>query len=55
MFPVVLLDVNVTLPPLQKEVAPLAEMVGVAGNEFTVTTVAAEVAVHPFALVTLTI
>lgn len=39
-------DVNVTLPPEQKLVGPLAAMDGVGGNEFTVTTVGDEVAVH---------
>jgi hypothetical protein len=37
---------------VQKVVGPDAEIVGVAGNAFTVTTVGAEVAVQPFAPVT---
>ena len=53
-FPVVLLEVNVTLPPAQKVVEPFVEIVGVAGKVFTVTTVAAEVPVQPFPLVTVT-
>jgi hypothetical protein len=36
------LDVNITLLPVQKEVGPLAVIAGVPGNAFTVTTVAAE-------------
>ena len=54
-FEVALLDVNVTLPPEQNVKAPLADMVGVAGIELTVTIVAGEVAEHPLALVTLTV
>jgi hypothetical protein len=37
-------DVNVTLPPWQNAVSPEAETVGVVGNGFTVTVVAAETA-----------
>jgi uncharacterized protein with GYD domain len=44
VFPVAEEDVNVTEPPVQNVVEPLAVMVGVAGNGFTVTIVAAEVA-----------
>ena len=44
VFPVAEEDVKVTEPPAQKEVGPLAVMVGVAGTGFTVTVVAAEVA-----------
>ena len=44
-FPVADDDVKVTFPPWQNVVAPEAEIVGVAGSEFTVTVVAAEVAV----------
>jgi hypothetical protein len=36
-------EVNVTLSPSQNVVAPDAEIVGVAGNAFTVTVVAAEI------------
>ena len=36
------LDVKVTLPPAQKVVVLLAVIVGVPGNAFTVTTVAAD-------------
>ncbi len=53
-FPVVLLELSVTLPPGQKESGPLALMVGVAMEVDTVTTTAAEVAVVPF-LVTFTL
>ena len=46
------LEVNVTLPPVQKVNGPPAVIVGVAGNALTVTTVAAEIALwHPAALV----
>jgi hypothetical protein len=41
-LPVALLDVNVTLPPVQKVVGPPGVIVGVAGIGFTVTVVAAE-------------
>ena len=44
---------SVTLPPLQKVVAPLAVMVAF-GNEFTVTVVAAELAVQPLPSVMVT-
>ena len=36
-FPVVLLEVRVTLPPWQKVVVPPAVMVGAAGKGLTVT------------------
>jgi hypothetical protein len=36
VFPVALEDVNVTLPPEQKVVGPLADTVGVVGKGFTV-------------------
>ena len=53
VFPVVDEEVNVTLPPEQIVVEPLAEIVGAVGNGFTVTTFAAEVFVHePSAAVT---
>ena len=48
-------EVRVTLPPAQKVVAPLAVIVGVAGVALTVTAVAADVALQPFALVTVTL
>ena len=44
-----------TLPPSQKLVGPSAVMLGVAGGGFTVTVVAALVALHPFAFVTVTL
>jgi hypothetical protein len=50
------LDVNVTLPPAQNVVGPPAVIVGVAGNGFTVTKVAAEAPLrHPLAFVTCTV
>lgn len=42
MFPVAADEVNTTLPPVQKVIAPPAVIVGVVGNGFTVTTVAAD-------------
>jgi len=36
-FPVDELEVKSTEPPVQKEVGPFAEIIGVAGNAFTVT------------------
>ena len=48
------LEVSVTLPPWQKVVGPPAEIVGVAGNGFTVTTIGEDVAVQLFALVVVT-
>jgi len=53
-LPVALLEVKVTLPPVQNVVAPPAVMVGVAGFVLTVTVVAAEVDEHP-PLVTVTV
>ena len=53
-LPVAELEVNTTFPPVQKVVAPLAAIVGVAGNAFTVTVVALEVAEQPFRLVVVT-
>lgn len=48
-------DVKSTDPPAQKVVAPEAEMVGAAGNGFTVTdTLALVEELHPFASVTVT-
>ncbi len=48
-------EVSVTEPPAQKVVADPAVMVGVVGKGFTVTVVAAEVAEHPKAFVTVTV
>jgi hypothetical protein len=53
-LPVAALEVKITFPPLQKVVAPLAAIVGVAGNAFTVTAVALEVDEQPFKLVVVT-
>jgi hypothetical protein len=39
VFPNVALELNVTEPPVQNEVAPFAEIVGVAGNAFTITVI----------------
>ena len=47
MLPVIAEEVRVTLPPAQKVVGPPAVIVGTAGVGFTVTVVAAEVALHP--------
>ena len=52
-FPVELLELSVTLPPVQNERGPPAVMVGAAMEVETVTVTAAEVAVVPF-LVTFT-
>ena len=50
------LEVSVTLPPAQNVKGPPAVIVGVAGNAFTVTTVATEDALwQPDALVTCTL
>jgi hypothetical protein len=38
-FPVVELELRVTEPPVQKDVGPLASIVGVAGNAFTTTVI----------------
>jgi hypothetical protein len=53
-LPVELLEVRITLPPGQNESGPLALIVGVGMEVFTVTTTAAEVAVEPL-LVTFTV
>jgi hypothetical protein len=45
----------VTEPPLQNVVGPPAVIVGVGGFAFTVTAVAGDVALQPFALVTVTV
>jgi hypothetical protein len=54
-YPVAELEVSVTLPPEQNVVLLPGVIVGIAGFAFTVTTVAAEVAVQPgpFDIVTL--
>ena len=46
--------VNVTDPPSQNVVGPLAVTTGVSGSAFTTTSVAALVALQPFAFVTVT-
>ena len=55
MLPIAEEDVSVTEPPEQKVVGPPAVIVGVAGLEFTVTTVAADVAEQPEPFVTVTV
>jgi len=53
VFPVALDEVNVTEPPAQKVVVPLAVIVGVAGPGEIETTVALDVEEHdPFVIVT---
>ncbi len=47
VLPVALDEVNVTLPPVQNVVGPLAETVGVLGKGFTVIVVEALGEVHP--------
>ena len=48
MFPVELLDLRTTLPPVQKVVGPAGVMTGVAGVGFAVTTTGRDVKeVHP--------
>ena len=44
-----------TEPPSQNVVEPLGAIAGTAGNAFTVTEVAALVALQPFAFVTVTL
>jgi hypothetical protein len=52
-LPLTLLEVSVTLPPAQNEVAPPALIVGVAGAGLTVTVVAADAALlQPFVVTT---
>ena len=41
-FPVLLPEINSTFPPVQKVVGPLAEIVGVDGNEITLIVALAE-------------
>jgi hypothetical protein len=47
-------EVSVTLPPWQNVVLPPADITGIAGLEFTVTTAGAEVAEQPPAFVMVT-
>ena len=47
VLPVAELDVKVTDPPLHNVVGPLAVIVGVAGDELTVTVVPADVDEQP--------
>ena len=54
MFPVAADEVRITLPPVQKVVGPLAVIVGVVGNAFTVTKTPAEVAEVQLPLATTT-
>ena len=55
MFPVALDEVNVTLPPVQNVVGPLAEMIGVLGNGLTVIVEEPLAEVHPLPFVTFTV
>ena len=54
-MPVALLEVSVTLPPVQNVVGPPGVIVGVAGAGFTVTTVAADGALVQPLVVTMTV
>ena len=54
-MPLALLEVSVTLPPVQKVVGPPGVIVGVAGIGLTVTTTAAEAALVQPVVVTLTV
>lgn len=54
-FPVVALDIRITLSPRQKVVLPTTVISGVVGIGFAVTTVGAEVAEQPLALVLVTV
>lgn len=54
-FPFAADDVNTTLPPAQKVVAPPAVIVGVVGNAFTVTVVPADAIEVQFPLFTATL
>lgn len=49
------MPVSVTLPPLQKVVAPPADIVGVDGPATRVVVIAGDDAVHPAAFVTVTV
>ena len=52
-LPVAELEVKITFPPSQKVVGPFAEIVGVTGNGFTVTSMLLDV-VLPHELVVVT-
>jgi hypothetical protein len=54
-LPLALLEVSVTLPPLQNVVGPPGVTVGVDGIEFTVTTVAEDGALGQPLVVTTTV
>jgi hypothetical protein len=54
-LPLALLDVSVTLPPVQKVVGPLGVIVGVAGAGVTVTAVDADGALEQPLVVTTTL
>jgi hypothetical protein len=54
-LPVALLDVSVTLPPVQNVVGPPGVIVGVGGVGLTVTLVAAEAALEQPLFVTTTV
>ena len=54
-LPLALLDVSVTLPPVQNDVGPPGVIVGVPGSGFTVTLVAAEAALVQPLVVTVTV
>ncbi len=54
ILPVALLEVNITLSPVQKVVGPLAVTVGVAGSGLTVTTIGTEKEEQPKIFVRLT-
>ena len=53
VLPAVILDIKVTVPPAQKVVGPVVEIVGVVGVGLTTIVFGAEVAEHvPFDTVT---
>lgn len=54
MFPVVALEVSVTLSPVQKVELPVMEIAGVEGIGFTTIAVGNEVALHPLTSVAVT-
>jgi len=54
-LPLALLEVSVTLPPVQNVVGPPGVIVGVAGIGLTVTAVAAEAALEQPLVVTMTV
>ncbi len=55
VLPVAEEDVNVTLPPVQNVVGPLAEMIGALGKGFTVTVADPAVEVQPLPSVIVTV